>query len=118
MTLTGTVFDFGAAPLKGARVYIHTARPKDAVSVTGASSYPDCAKRAITDAEGKFKIEGLDPNLSFRLLIAAKEHAPKFEDDVVAESDSVDIYLQPSRSDEEVKQRMRGRVVDDAGRPV
>src|SRR5688572_29725553 len=118
VTLTGTVFDFGAAPLKGARVYIHTAKPKDALSVTGSSSYPDCAKRAITDAEGKFKIEGLDPDLSFRLLIAAKEHAPKFEENIEPESDSIEIFLQPSRSEEDVKQRMRGRVVDDVGRPV
>src|SRR5688500_338831 len=117
-TLSGTVIDFSGEAMKGARVYIHTAKPKEGPVVSGSSAYPDCAKRATTDAEGKFKIEGLDPNLLFRVLVAGKEHAPKFVADVDPEEDPIEVYLQPSLGEGDPKMRVRGRIVDGQGKPV
>jgi hypothetical protein len=61
-----------------ATVFIFTAGPKVGTSTFCPSCYADCRKSAQTDAQGDFKIEALDPQLIFRILVVAKGYAPKF----------------------------------------
>src|SRR5690348_5167557 len=69
--LTGVVKDSDGQPLPQASVFIYTAGPKIGTGILCPSCYADCRKRATTDAEGRFKIESLDPNLLFRILVVA-----------------------------------------------
>ena len=50
-------------PLAGAHVYIYTAAVRKGTSPFCPSCYVDCGKSATTDAEGRFAIESLDPDL-------------------------------------------------------
>lgn len=69
--LTGAVrFDDGA-PVTNATVFIYTAGPKEGSAVVCPSCYPDCGKKAKTDARGSFNVVSLDPKLRFRLLVLA-----------------------------------------------
>src|SRR5688572_1282985 len=103
VTLSGTVNDDGGTVIKGASVYIYAAKPIDALGRSDTSSHPDCGKKAATDAQGKFRIEGLDPDALFRILVAAKGHAPKFMPEVDPAAEGIDIYLQPSLGDDDPK---------------
>ena len=106
-------------PVPDATVFIFTAGPKVGTSTFCPSCYADCRKSAKTDAEGKFKIESLDPKLIFRILAVAKGFAPKFESKVDPDEGPVYVTLKavdlagvtPDRS-------LRGRVVDTDGKPV
>jgi hypothetical protein len=74
----------------------------------------------VTDEEGKFVLEGLDPELLFELLVYERRHAPTttggyvdprfWEERVVVERNDLD-RRSPGRV-------LRGRVVDAHGRPI
>src|SRR5689334_18833342 len=55
--------------LPKATVFISTAGPKVGTSTFCPSCYADCRKNAKTDPQGAFKIESLDPQLLFRILV-------------------------------------------------
>src|SRR5436190_19453713 len=64
--------------LPRATVFISTAGPKVGTSTFCPSCYADCRKSAKTDAQGNFKIESLDPQLRFHVLVVAPGYEPKF----------------------------------------
>lgn len=109
----------GSRKVPEATVFIFTAGPKVGTSTFCPSCYADCRKSARTDEQGTFKIESLDPQLIFRILVVAKGFAPKFVTKVDPADGPVDVYLQrlnlanvtPDRS-------IRGQVVDAGGKPI
>lgn len=117
--LFGAVSDEQGAVLSGATVFIFTAGPRVGTSVFCPSCYPDCRKHATTGKDGKFKIEALDPNLLFRLLIVAKDHKPKFVTKVDPFAGPVSVSLHDlERKKYGPKQALTGRVIDSDGKPV
>ena len=70
--LVGRVVRGDQAPVPNATVFVYTAGPRTGTGVVCPSCYPDCGKRARTDANGAFRIPALDPGLLFRLLIVAE----------------------------------------------
>src|SRR6476469_7977927 len=72
--LSGRVTGREGAPVPKATVFIYTAGPKTGTASTCPSCYPDCRKKALTDAQGRFRIDSLSPKLLFRLLIVANGH--------------------------------------------
>src|SRR5947208_7790262 len=70
--LRGTVTRADGAPLPGARVVLYTAAVKTGTSPMCPSCYADCAKHADSAADGAFRIESLDPQLRFRVLVVAE----------------------------------------------
>lgn len=116
--LTGKVTDADGAPMKDATVFIYTAGPKEGAGVLCPSCYADCRKRATTDAEGRFTIEDLDPTLLFRILVVAQGHQPEFVSNVDPAAKAVEVGLKPVSGGDTPEQRLRGRVVDDKGKPV
>ena len=74
----------------------------------------------MTGAEGKFVLEGLDPELLFRLLVYAPGHVPKFSDGYLdPRLGQAELRLEPRDLDEVSPERvLRGRVVDAHGDPV
>src|SRR5690242_16826883 len=114
--LVGHVAGRGTAP--EATIFIFTAGPKVGTSTFCPSCYADCRKSAKTDEQGNFKIESLDPQLIFRILVVAKGFTPRFVTKVDPANGPVNVYLQrvdltnvtPDRS-------IRGQVVDASGKP-
>jgi hypothetical protein len=75
--LTGTVQAKDGRPIL-ATIFITTAGPKVGTSPFCPSCYADCQKSAKADAEGKFEIKSLDPQLRFQVLAVAKGYKPKY----------------------------------------
>jgi hypothetical protein len=119
--LTGTVSAKGGAPLPvPATVFIATAAPKTGSSTFCPSCYADCSKRARTDAQGSFKIEALDPQLTFQILAVAKGYQPKYVSKVdPAKGTPVKVELEPIDSATAAPEcSLRGRVVNLKGAPI
>jgi len=117
--LLGRVVRADQSAVTNATVFVYTAGPKIGTGVVCPSCYPDCAKRANTDAQGRFKIPALDPALLFRLLVVAPGHESQY----AAKTDPVHgekvIALVPlSREKLEAKTRITGMVLDAEGRPL
>ena len=116
--LVGNVMARGQ-PIANATVFIFTAGPKVGTSTFCPSCYADCRKSAKTDPQGDFKIESLDPQLIFRILVVAKGCAPKFVAKVAPDSGPVYVTLQRVDLVEATPDRsLHGRVVDPDGKPV
>jgi hypothetical protein len=115
--LLGHVTAGGAIPK--ATVFIFTAGPKVGTSTFCPSCYADCRKSAKSDAQGDFKIESLDPQLVFRILVVAKGFTPRFVSKVDPAHGPVDVELEPVDSAEITPDRsIRGQVVGPDGKPV
>ncbi|HZI32602.1 MAG TPA: M56 family metallopeptidase, partial [Candidatus Binatia bacterium] len=118
--LTGTVTkkDGSLLPTR-ASVFIATAAPKTGTSTFCPSCYADCVKHAQTDAQGHFKIESLDPQLTFRILAVAKGYQPKSVSKVDPAKGPATIELKPMNdADAAPDHSLRGRVLDAKGNPV
>ena len=64
--------DAAQKPIPQATVFIYTAKPRVGLGIMCPGCYVDCGKKATTDAEGKFLIAKLDPELLFRVLVVAE----------------------------------------------
>jgi peroxiredoxin/uncharacterized GH25 family protein len=117
-TLRGVILDDEAKPVKGARVFIFTAAPKEGVGVLCPSCYPDCQKQALTDAEGQFKIESLDPTLLFRVLAVFPGHKPEFANKVDPAVNELNLHLQNRLERISPTQQVKGRVMNKEGKPI
>jgi hypothetical protein len=78
-----------------ATIFIFTAGPKVGTSTFCPSCYADCRKSAKSGAEGEFKIESLDPQLIFRILVVAKGYKPKFVPKVDPAGGPLAVDLEP-----------------------
>ena len=116
--LAGKVLDAAQKPIPQATVFIYTARPRVGLGVLCPGCYVDCGKKAATDAEGRFLVAGLAPDLLFRVLVVAEGFAPQFAKDVDPLKGPLDVKLQAMPSDLSGRAVLRGRVLDGAGKPV
>lgn len=116
--LTGTVQDADGHPISNALVFIDTAAPKHGPSTLCPSCYADCIKQAVTDAQGKFVINSLDPDLLFRVLVAASGWQPKFDSKVDPAVKPLQVTLKPLAGGDSPREKLSGRVVDGTGKPV
>lgn len=102
-----------------ATVFIFTAGPKVGTSTFCPSCYADCRKSAKSDAKGAFKIESLDPQLLFRILVVAKGYKPQFVTKVEPAAGPITVELEPVAAREVTPDRsIRGQVVDAEGKPI
>jgi protocatechuate 3,4-dioxygenase beta subunit len=117
--LTGTVVDSAGKPVSGATVFIYTAAVRTGTSVYCPSCYPDCAKRATTDADGRFVIRTLDPDLLFQVLVLTEGYVAKSAKKVDPADGPLAVTVVPRDvSKLPPAHVLRGRVADDKGRPV
>ncbi len=117
--LTGRVLDTSGKGVNGARVSIYEAGVKQGSSPFCPSCYPDCAKSAHADAQGKFRITSLDPQLRFRLLIVADGYEPTYAEHIEPAAGLIRILLKPRHIDlSDTAHIVRGQVLDSAGLPV
>jgi protocatechuate 3,4-dioxygenase beta subunit len=117
--LTGRVTGDQGSPLAKATVFVYSAGPKQGTASVCPYCYADCRKKVVTGADGAFKIESLDPQLIFRLLVVAKGHDARFVTKVDPAKGPVNVALNPiddvlTKS----KGHIAGKVMDPEGRPV
>ncbi len=117
--LTGRVLELDGTPLAKATIFVYSARPKQGTSNLCPYCYADCRKQARSDANGEFKIESLDPTLSFRLLVVAAGHESQFVTRVDPTNGAPEVVLKPLTEEAlESPLRIKGLVIDEAGQPV
>ena len=104
--LTGMVQDANGLPISNAMVFIYTAGPKHGPSTFCPSCYADCRKSAVTDAQGKFTITSLDPDLLFRILIAGGGWQPQFVSKVDPALKPLAVTLKPQLGGETPDEKM------------
>ncbi len=102
-----------------ATVFIDSAHPKTGSSAFCPSCYSDCSKKAKTDANGDFKIESVDPELTFRVLIVSEGCRPQFVNKV----NPADGPLYVSMEKRDISKvppgnMVHGRVLDPKGKPI
>lgn len=108
-----------AGPVSNAWVFVYSAGPREGVGVLCPTCYPDCVKRTRTDAEGKFVIEPVDPNLMFRLLVLAKGFRPDFMRDVDPLFGGGNLSLKPLKmTNMPLENRVTAKLIDPEGKPV
>ena len=120
LTATGTVVDESTKePIAGATVLVHSAGVRTGYDQFCPTCYLDCGKRAVTDAEGRFSIEGLSPELIFTMLVVKDGYGSAFirkYDPEKGQPAATGLKKRASAAD--LKQVVRGKVVDGQGKPV
>jgi len=116
--LAGKVLDAAKKPIPQAAVFIYTARPRVGVGVICPGCYLDCGKKAVTDAAGNFLISGLNRELFFKVLVVAEGFRPQFARNVDPLKGPLDVKLETMPSYLSGRAVLRGRVLDDSGKPV
>lgn len=117
--LEGGITGVKGVPVSNAWVFVYSAAPREGSSAVCPTCHPDCVKRAQTDADGRFIIEPVDPNLMFRLLVAAKGYRPDFIKDVDPQFGGATLALKPLKMlNTPPETRVTGRLIDSAGNPV
>jgi hypothetical protein len=117
VSLDGQVLDDTRKPVVGATVFMHSAYPREGTSSFCPTCYPDCQKRARTNAEGRFTIEDLDGSLVFRVLVAGPGLRPQFIDDIDPAKSSVTAIVS-RRGHVDPKRELRGVVIDPKGHSI
>jgi hypothetical protein len=118
-TVTGSVADEAGKPVEHARVMVYKAGVKKGYSIYCPTCYADCGKHTVTDAEGRFTIGGLSPDLLLTLLVVREGYAAAYVEKVdPAKGPAEKAILKPRPPVQDTSQVVRGRVVDGHGRPV
>ncbi len=117
--LSGKIVDGAGHPIDHATVLVYHAGVKKGYSIFCPSCYVDCGKRATTGPDGTFHIQSVDSELVFELLAVRDGFQPTFIKAVDPSSQSVaTAVLMPRVAATSPEKIVRGRVVDDHGRPV
>ncbi len=116
--LIGQVVDASQKPIPKATVFIYTAKPRIGQGILCPGCYADCGKKAVTDADGKFLVSALAPDLLFRVLVVAEGFRPQFANNVDPLKEPLNMKLETMPSDFSHRAALRGRVFDMTGKPV
>ena len=115
----GRVINTNGLAVADATVSIFYAVPRDGKTTICPTCYPDVGKKTKTDAQGNFKITGVNPDLKFRLLVTASGYRPDFIKNVDPFFSSALAKLVPMRvTGNSVAQRVIGKLLDPEGKPV
>ena len=118
--IVGIVTTSDGKPIAGATVYVSTAAVRKGTSPFCPSCYPDCGKRARSDAKGKFRIASLDPVLTYRLLVVRDGYVPTFVSVDPLKGNARPVLIsRPARDGAVTKQHfVVGKIWDPFGQPV
>lgn len=117
--MTGEVKSKQGVPIPNAAVIVIAAGPRQGSSPLCPYSYPDCGKRATTDAGGNFRIASLDPALDFCIRILAPSYAPFTNSQILPESGPVQVTLDVRDLSQIPQERhVQARIIGPDGGPV
>jgi len=116
---TGLVLDSAGDPLDRATVLVYEAYLSKGYSPFCPTCWADCGKRVLTDASGRFRIDGLHPGLKFKLLALKRGYSAAFVENVdPLNGPAPTINLKVHATVEDSTRIVRGQVVDRFGDPV
>jgi len=117
--LRGVVRGHDGQAVGGASVFIYTAGPRQGVGIYCPSCYLDCRKSTRSATNGEFKIEALDPDLVFEILVVAPGHVPAFFKRIDPAAGRLEATIEPrSAAEIPATQTIAGRVLNARGEPV
>jgi uncharacterized GH25 family protein len=117
--MTGRVLSRGGKPLAGAHVMIDSAAVRQGTSPLCPSCYADCRKSADTDADGRFRIASVDPELLFNVLVVADGFRPTIVKKTDPAKGPFDVSLSPLEAEKlDPKCVLRGVVFDASDKPL
>jgi hypothetical protein len=117
--IEGVVLDSKGRPLANASVYVYTAKPREGEATMCPTCYPDCGKKARTDANGQFVIEQVNGDLLYRLLVVAKGFRPDYIKDADPLFGSTELRLKTHKWPEAAEEhKVTGKIIDPDGKPV
>lgn len=117
--LSGRIVDSSGNPVAHATVIVYYAGVKVGYSTYCPSCYRDCGKRVITDKSGDFSIQGLAPDLWFKLLAAHDGYVPTISDKFdPAKAAGLKITLASRPAPSGKDSIAKGRVTDSGGTPI
>jgi hypothetical protein len=117
--LEGRVVTTGGDPVAGAHVLISSAAVRQGTSPLCPSCYADCSKRALTASSGGFRIDSLDPELRFNVLVVADGFRPTFASKVDPVQGPIEVKLARLDVDSlDPRRVLRGIVVGASGQPL
>lgn len=95
---------------------VYSAGVKKGFNLYCPTCYIDCGKRTFTAADGTYRIDGLNADLLFNLLVASDGYSTKFVNKVDAEKGPPELAVLLKRvPPEDPAQIVRGKVVDSHG---
>jgi len=100
--------------VRGATVFLYTARPKKGPAYLCPSCYPDCGRYGRTGADGRFRIGSVNGALLFRVVVVAEGYEPGFFKDVEAARGPWRAVLSRRRQSVPSEHLVRGRMVGPA----
>jgi len=116
--IRGIVTDPSGRPVHNAIVLIYAAHPRVGPGYRCPGCYPDCRKRARTDAAGRFRIADVDPNLLFDLGALSPGYQPVWISKVDPAAGPIRISLKDRPRSYPPRSTILGRVVDEEGKPI
>ncbi|HEX8521222.1 MAG TPA: carboxypeptidase-like regulatory domain-containing protein [Tepidisphaeraceae bacterium] len=115
--LRGAVQDENGKGVAGATVYVVRVRQKAAYEYRAQNFFADWGKKALSDADGKFVIEGVEDDKQFDVLVAAEGFESKWVKAPVGKEITAKLKkLDPEKWPAE--KTIRGVVKDADGKPV
>ncbi|MBN1568084.1 MAG: carboxypeptidase regulatory-like domain-containing protein [Acidobacteria bacterium] len=116
VTLAGRVVDSTGKPLDHVTVLVYQAGVKTGYSTYCPSCYADCGKRAITAADGSYRIGSLSPDLRFTLLAVRDGYFSEFVKSFdPAIGPAPNVVLRARQQVNDPQRVVRGRIVDSHG---
>ncbi len=119
VALNGSVVGENGQPISHATAFVYAAHLKKGYAVVCPTCWVDCGKRADTDEQGHFVIDGLNPNLLFRVVVAKSGYSAAQKgglDPAAGPALPIKLKAQPALADP--RTLVRGRVVGLDGTPV
>ncbi|HEY2683701.1 MAG TPA: hypothetical protein VGI93_09350 [Steroidobacteraceae bacterium] len=118
-TLSGSVIGDDGKPVPQATVFVYAAHLKQGYAVVCPTCWIDCGKHTETDEAGHFAIEGLNPDLKFRVLVAKDQYSAAQKGNLdPAQGPAGPIKLKLREKATDPRMLVHGRVIDADGAAV
>jgi hypothetical protein len=117
--LTGQIVNPAGAPAPDVIVMIVAAGPRAGNSPLCLRNYPDCGKKTVSDAQGRFRLASLDPTLDFYIAALVPGCEPFFRSKLLAGAEPTVVKLRAQDLSAVPPQRhVYGRIIGPDGAPA
>ena len=114
----GKVIDQTGRPVADATVIVISAQPRTGRATTCPTCYEDCGRTAKTGPDGQYVMLEFDTTLSYRLAAIADGRRAHLVEGVVPTGRPINFSLEALPMELPPGTRVRGRVLDPAGKPI